>query len=143
LSEWYQLVPGVDSLCLDLSEQQDCVRACEGVWALYNLAADMGGMRFIERFRIECLRSGLINTNLIEAANRAGAERYFYSSSACAHNTDLQKDPNDRSLKESDDYTAMAEGGMKTFSARFHNVYGPFGTRDGGREKAPAVMRAE
>lgn len=153
-------MPGVDSLCLDLSEQQNCVRACEGVWELYNLAADMGGMGFIERYRIECLRSVLINTNLIEAANRAGAERYCYSSSACAYNTDLQKDPNDRSLKESDAYPAMAERGygweklfsemvcqeywaergMKTFSARFHKVYGPFGTRDGGREKAPAVI---
>lgn len=160
MSEWYQLVPGVDSLCLDLSEQQNCVRACEGVWELHNLAADMGGMGFIERFRIERLRSVLINTNLIEAANRAGAERYFYSSSACAYNTDLQKDPNVCSLKESDAYPAMAERGygweklfsemvcqeywaergMKTFSARFHNVYGPFGTRDGGREKAPAVI---
>jgi nucleoside-diphosphate-sugar epimerase len=120
----------------------------------------MGGMGFIERFRIECLRSVLINTHLIEAANRAGAERYFYSSSACAYNTDLQKDPHVRALKESDAYPAMAERGygweklfsemvcqeywaergMKTFIARFHNVYGPLGTWDGGREKAPAAL---
>ena len=93
LPEWYQHVPGVESLCLDLSEKESCIRACEGAWEVYNLAADMGGMGFIERFRIECLRSVLINTHLIEAANRAGAERYFYSSSACAYNTDLQKDP--------------------------------------------------
>ena len=93
LPEWYQRVPGVESLCLDLSDQESCIRACEGAWEVYNLAADMGGMGFIERFRIECLRSVLINTHLIEAANRAGAERYFYSSSACAYNTDLQKDP--------------------------------------------------
>jgi nucleoside-diphosphate-sugar epimerase len=160
LPEWYQRVPGVESLCLDLSEQQNCVRACEGAWEVYNLAADMGGMGFIERFRIECLRSVLINTHLIEAANRAGAERYFYSSSACAYNTDLQKDPHVRALKESDAYPAMAERGygweklfsemvcqeywaergMKTFIARFHNVYGPLGTWDGGREKAPAAL---
>ena len=160
LPEWYQRVPGVESLCLDLSEQQNCVRACEGAWEVYNLAADMGGMGFIERFRIECLRSVLINTHLIEAANRAGAERYFYSSSACAYNTDLQKDPHVRALKESDAYPAMAERGygweklfsemvcqeywaergMKTFIARFHNVYGPLGTWDGGREKAPAAI---
>jgi nucleoside-diphosphate-sugar epimerase len=160
LFEWYQRVPGVDSLCLDLSEQQNCVRACEGARELYKLAADMGRMGFIERFRIECLRSVLINTNLIEAANRPGAERYFCSSSSCAYNTDLQKDPNVCSLKESDAYPAMAERGhgwekrfselvcqeywaergMKTFIARFDNVYGPFGTWDGGQEKAPAAI---
>ncbi len=160
LPEWYQHVPGVENLCLDLSEKESCTRACEGAWEVYNLAADMGGMGFIERFRVECLRSVLINTHLIEAANRAGAERYFYSSSACAYNTELQKDPKVRPLKESDAYPAMAERGygweklfsemvcqeywaergMKTFIARFHNVYGPFGTWDGGREKAPAAM---
>jgi GDP-D-mannose 3', 5'-epimerase len=160
LPEWYQRVPGVESLCLDLSDEESCIRACEGAWEVYNLAADMGGMGFIERFRIECLRSVLINTHLIEAAHRAGAERYFYSSSACAYNTDLQKDPKVRALKESDAYPAMAERGygweklfsemvcqeywaergMKTSIARFHNVYGPFGTWVGGREKAPAAM---
>jgi nucleoside-diphosphate-sugar epimerase len=160
LPEWYQHVEGVESLCLDLSDKESCIRACEGAWEVYNLAADMGGMGFIERFRIECLRSVLINTHMVEAAYRAGAERYFYSSSACAYNTDLQKDPKVRALKESDAYPAMAERGygweklfsemvcqeywaergMKTFIARFHNVYGPHGTWDGGREKAPAAM---
>ena len=160
LPEWYQRVPGVESLCLDLSEQENCERAAEGAYEVYNLAADMGGMGFIERFRIECLRSVLINTHFIEAANRAGAERYFYSSSACAYNTELQKDPKVCALKESDAYPAMAERGygweklfsemvcqeywaergMKTFIARFHNVYGPHGTWDGGREKAPAAI---
>ena len=128
LPEWYQRVPGVESLCLDLSEQQNCIRACEGAWEVYNLAADMGGMGFIERFRIECLRSVLINTHLIEAANRAGAERYFYSSSACAYNTDLQKDPKVRALKESDAYPAMAERGYgweKLFSEMVCQEYGP------------------
>ncbi len=160
LPEWYQCVPGVESLCLDLSDKENCVRACEGAVEVYNLAADMGGMGFIERFRIECLRSVLINTHLIEAACRAGAQRYFFSSSACAYNTELQKDPQVRALKESDAYPAMAERGygweklfsemvcqeywaergMKTFIARFHNVYGPHGTWDGGREKAPAAI---
>ncbi len=111
LPEWYQRVPGVECLCLDLSHEKNCEQACEGAWEVYNLAADMGGMGFIERFRIECLRSVLINTHLIEAANRAGAERYFYSSSACAYNTELQKDPQVRALKESDAYPAMAERG--------------------------------
>jgi GDP-D-mannose 3', 5'-epimerase len=160
LPDWYQRVPGVESLCLDLSVEQNCVRACEGAVEVYNLAADMGGMGFIERFRIECLRSVLINTHMVEAACRAGAQRFFFSSSACAYNTDLQKDPKVRALKESDAYPAMAERGygweklfselvcqeywaergMKTFIARFHNVYGPHGTWDGGREKAPAAI---
>src|SRR5262249_1082346 len=142
------------------SQEQNCIRACEGAVEVYNLAADMGGMGFIERFRVECLRSILINTHMIEAACRAGACRYFFSSSACAYNTLLQQDPNVRALKESDAYPAMAERGygweklmsemfcqeywhergMKTFIARFHNVYGPYGTWDGGREKAPAAM---
>jgi len=160
LYDWYQRVPGVESLCLDVSNEENCVKACEGAVEVYNLAADMGGMGFIERFRIECLRSVLINTHMLEAAYDAGAERYFFSSSACAYNTDLQKDPKVRALKESDAYPAMAERGygweklvsemfcqeywaergMKTFIARFHNVYGPNGTWDGGREKAPAAI---
>lgn len=160
LYEWYQVTPGVESLCMDLSEKENAIRACEGAVEVYNLAADMGGMGFIERFRVECLRSILVNTHMIEAAYNAGADRYFFSSSACAYNTDLQKDPNVRALKESDAYPAMsergygwekllsemfcqeywAERGMKTAIARFHNVYGPHGTWDGGREKAPAAL---
>jgi GDP-D-mannose 3', 5'-epimerase len=160
LSEWYQRTPGVESLSLDLSDPENCRRAAEGAAEVYNLAADMGGMGFIERHRVDCLRSVLINTHLVEAAWRAGAQRYFFSSSACAYNTDLQKDPKVRALKESDAYPAMAERGygweklisemfcqeytaergMPTFIARFHNVYGPYGTWDGGREKAPAAL---
>src|SRR5512142_3262008 len=160
LPDWYQRVPGVESLSMDLSKEPNAIRAVEGATEVYNLAADMGGMGFIEHFRVECLRSVLINTHLIEAAYRAGVTRYFFSSSACAYNTTLQQDPNVRALKESDAYPAMAERGygweklfaemlcqeywaerhMKTFMARFHNVYGPHGTWDGGREKAPAAI---
>ena len=111
LPDWYQRVPGVECLSLDVSHQENCRRVCEGAVEVYNLAADMGGMGFIEKFRIECLRTILINTHMIEAAYRAGVGRYFYSSSACAYNTDLQKDPNVRALKESDAYPAMAERG--------------------------------
>ncbi|MCX7029413.1 MAG: NAD-dependent epimerase/dehydratase family protein, partial [Spirochaetes bacterium] len=93
LPEWYQRVEGVECLCLDLSREESCRVACEGAVEVYNLAADMGGMGFIEKNRVECLRSILINTHMLEAAWRAGAGRYFYSSSACAYNTDLQKDP--------------------------------------------------
>jgi len=160
IPKWYQCVPGVECLCLDLREPEACRRACEDAVEVYNLAADMGGMGFIERFRVECLRSILINTHMIEAAWRAGVDRYFFSSSACAYNVLLQQDPNVRPLKESDAYPAMAERGygweklmsemfcqeywsergLKTFIARFHNVYGPWGTWDGGREKAPAAI---
>jgi GDP-D-mannose 3',5'-epimerase len=160
LAEWYQRVPDVESLSLDLSYRKSCRRAVEGAVEVYNLAADMGGMGFIENYRVECLRSILINTHMIEAAYQAGAERYFFSSSACAYNTQLQQDPNVRALKESDAYPAYPERGygwekliseifcqeywaerrLKTFIARFHNAYGLHGTWDGGREKAPAAL---
>ena len=160
IAEWYQPVPGVECLSLDLSEPENCERACEGAVEVYNLAADMGGMGFIEHFRVECMRSVLITAHMLEAAYQAGAQRYFFSSSACAYNTQLQLDPDSRALKESDAYPAMAERGygweklysemfcqeywaergMKTFIARFHAVYGPFGTWDGGREKVPAAF---
>jgi nucleoside-diphosphate-sugar epimerase len=160
LPHWYQRVPGVECLSMDLSEKANCIRAVEGAVEVYNLAADMGGMGFIEHFRVECLRSILVNTHMLEAAYRAGAGRYFFSSSACAYNTTLQQDPHVRALKESDAYPAMAERGygweklmsemfcqeytaergLITAIARFHNVYGPLGTWDGGREKAPAAI---
>jgi GDP-D-mannose 3',5'-epimerase len=160
LHDWYQRPEGVECLTLDLSEKENAIRAVQGAVEVYNFAADMGGMGFIERFRIECLRSILINTHLIEGAWKAGAQRYFFSSSACAYNTDLQKDPNVRALKESDAYPAMAERGygweklvsemfcqeywtergLETHIARFHNIYGPLGTWFGGSEKAPAAI---
>ena len=160
LPEWYQRTPGATNMCLDLTDELACSRVVENAAEVYNLAADMGGMGFIERFRVQCLRSILVNTHLIESSYRAGVRRYFFASSACAYNTDLQKSPNVVALKESDAYPAMAERGygweklvsemfceeywaergMKTFIARFHNVYGPLGTWDGGREKAPAAI---
>ena len=160
LQNWYQRTPGVENLCLDLSERPATERAVESATEVYNLAADMGGMGFIERFRVECMRSSLINTHLLEASYQAGVDRYFFSSSACVYNTTLQQDPNVRALKESDAYPAMAERGygweklisemfcqeywaergLETHIARFHNVYGPNGTWFGGREKAPAAI---
>jgi GDP-D-mannose 3', 5'-epimerase len=158
--QWYQRFQEVENLCLDCSDEQACKRVCGSAVEVYNLAADMGGMGFIERYRVECLRSILINTHMVEAAHQAGVRRYFYSSSACAYNIRLQQDPKVRALKESDAYPAMPERGygwekliseifcqeywaereLKTFIARFHNVYGPNGTWDGGREKAPAAI---
>jgi nucleoside-diphosphate-sugar epimerase len=160
LPEWYQRVPGVESISMDLSEKENAIQAVIGATEVYNLAADMGGMGFIEKFRVECLRSILINTHMVDAAWRAGVQRYFFSSSACAYNTDLQKDPQVRALRESDAYPAMsergygwekllsemfcqeywAERGLETHIARFHNIYGPHGTWFGGREKAPAAL---
>jgi GDP-D-mannose 3',5'-epimerase len=160
LPDWYLRVPGVESTCMDLSHEQNAIEAVRGAAEVYNLAADMGGMGFIEHFRVECLRSILVNTHLTEASYRAGVQRYFFSSSACAYNTDLQKSPDVIALKESDAYPAMAERGygweklisemfceeywaergLETHIARFHNIYGPNGTWFGGREKAPAAM---
>jgi len=157
---WYQRHLGAESLCLDLAEESNCRRACEGAREVYQLAADMGGIGFIEHYRVECMRNGLINTHMLESAYRAGAERYFFSSSACAYNTELQKDPDVAALRESDAYPAMAERGygweklmaemlcqeytaergLQTFIARFHNVYGPHGSWNDGREKAPAAI---
>ena len=150
--QWYQHLPEAENLQLDLRSEEACRRVCAGAAEVYNLAADMGG--------VECLRSILINTHMIEAAHQAGVRRYFFSSSACAYNILLQQDPKVRALKESDAYPAMPERGygwekllseifcqeycaeraLKTFIARFHNVYGPHGTWDGGREKAPAAI---
>lgn len=160
LDEWYQLFPQVENLQLDLQGKEACEQAAQGAEQIYNLAADMGGMGFIENNRCLCMLSVLINTHLLMAAKKIGVERYFYSSSACVYNADKQRDPNVTALKEADAYPAMAEDGYgweKLFSermcrhfredfgiwtrvARFHNVYGPHGTWDGGREKAPAAM---
>ncbi|MEX1344085.1 MAG: NAD-dependent epimerase/dehydratase family protein [Candidatus Limnocylindrales bacterium] len=160
LPDWYLRVPGVESVSADLSVEENAIEAVRGAREVYNLAADMGGMGFIENFRVECLRSILVNTHLTEASYRAGVERYFFSSSACVYNTDLQKTNQVIALKESDAYPAMAERGygweklvsemfcqeywaerqLETHIARFHNIYGPNGTWFGGREKAPAAM---
>lgn len=160
IPEWLLIRADAENLCLDLSFEENCRRAAAGAQEVYNLAADMGGMGFIERFRVECMRSVLINTHMIEAAFRAGAERYFFASSACIYNTALQTNPEVTALKEADAMPALAERGygweklfgelvcqeywaergLKTFVARLHNAYGPFGTWDGGREKAPAAL---
>ena len=158
--EWYQQVAGVENRQLDLQEKGACETALEGAAVAYNLAADMGGMGFIENNRCLCMLTVLINTHLLMAAKKAGVQRFFYASSACVYNADKQRDPNVTALKEGDAYPAMAEDGYgweKLFSermcrhfredfglatrvARYHNVYGPLGTYEGGREKAPAAM---
>ena len=158
--EWYQMFDGAENLCLDLNLKENCEIAAKDAEDIYNLAANMGGMGFIEHNKALCMLSVLINTHMLQAAVKHGVGRFFYSSSACVYNGDKQKSFEAPSLKEDDAYPALAEDGYgweKLFSermcrhfredfglytrvARFHNVYGPWGTWFGGREKAPAAI---
>ena len=159
--DWHQLHPASENLRLDLTGIDACEEALGGGAAtVYNLAADMGGMGFIESNRALCMLSVLINTHLLMAARTSGVERFFYSSSACVYAADHQRRPEVVALREADAYPAEPEDGYgweKLFSermcrhfredfglptrvARYHNVYGPLGTYDGGREKAPAAI---
>jgi GDP-D-mannose 3', 5'-epimerase len=158
--EWRQIFDDVENLSLDLSLRENCARAARDAYQIYNFASNMGGMGFIENNKALCMLSVLINTHMLQAAAQSGVQRYFYSSSACVYNADKQRDPQNPGLKEEDAYPALAEDGYgweKLFSermcrhfredfglysrvARFHNVYGPHGTWDGGREKAPAAI---
>ena len=158
--QWYQRFDDVESLQLDLSEKEACRTAARGARVIYNHAADMGGMGFIENNKALCMLTVLINTHLLQAAREHGAERFFFASSACVYNGSKQTDPNNPGLREEDAYPAMPEDGygweklfsermcrhfredfgMATRIGRYHNVYGPEGTYDGGREKAPAAI---
>jgi GDP-D-mannose 3',5'-epimerase len=158
--EWYQIPPGIDAMQLDLSKISDCFEAVDGVDTVYMLAADMGGMGFIETHKADCMLSVLISTHMLIAARDAEVNRYFYSSSACVYAADKQVNANVTALKESDAYPAMPEDGygweklfsermcrhfredfgLETRVARYHNVYGPVGSFEGGREKAPAAL---
>ena len=160
LSDWNQRPNGVDARQLDLSRIEDAREAVDGVGTVYMLAADMGGMGFIETHKAECMLSVLISTHMLLAARDANVSRYFYSSSACVYAADKQTEANVTALKEEDAYPAMPEDGYgweKLFSermcrhfredygietrvARYHNVYGPEGSFEGGREKAPAAL---
>ena len=160
MDDWYQVFPGAENVQLDLSRREACEAAVDRINHVYNLAADMGGMGFIENNKALCMLSVLINTHMLMAARQANVERFFFSSSACVYAADRQLDPNVTALKEEDAYPAMPEDGYgweKLFSermcahfredfgvparvARYHNVYGPYGTFDGGREKAPAAI---
>ena len=159
-NEWYLTFDDVENVVADLKLLPACQQACAGAREVYNLAADMGGMGFIENNKALCMLSVLVNTHLLQASVDAGVERYFYSSSACVYNAEKQKSHDVTPLREEDAYPAMPEDGYgweKLFSermcrhfredyglttrvARFHNVYGPHGTWEGGREKAPAAI---
>ena len=160
LPRWFHRFGETDNRQLDLRTRAACDEAVDGATWVFNLAADMGGMGFIENNKAACMLSVLINTHLLLAAREAGVERFFYSSSACVYAAGRQRDPNVTALREQDAYPAEPEDGYgweKLFSerlcrhfreecglatrvARYHNVYGPHGTYDGGREKAPAAI---
>jgi nucleoside-diphosphate-sugar epimerase len=158
--QWYQKTEGVENISLDLKLKENCQKVCQGAGLVFQLAADMGGMGFIEKNKALCMLSVLTSTHMLLAAKEAGVKRFFYSSSACVYNGDKQRVANVTALKEEDAYPALAEDGygweklftermcrhfredfgLQTRIARFHNVYGPFGTWEGGREKAPAAI---
>jgi GDP-D-mannose 3', 5'-epimerase len=160
MEDWYQVSDEADNRVLDLQRLGGCEEATADAKYVYNLAADMGGMGFIENNKALCMLSVLINTHLLKAAQEAGTERFFFSSSACVYAADKQETPDVEPLREGDAYPAMPEDGYgweKLFSermcrhfqedfglitrvARYHNVYGPHGTWHGGREKAPAAI---
>lgn len=160
LDEWYQVSDQVENLILDLKDKDSCYKAAKDTKVVFQLAADMGGMGFIENNKALCMLSVLTTTHMLLAARDSGVERFFYSSSACVYNGEKQKDAEVVPLKEEDAYPALPEDGYgweKLFSermcrhfeedfglqcrvARYHNVYGPYGTWNGGREKAPAAI---
>jgi nucleoside-diphosphate-sugar epimerase len=161
IEQWYQRFEDVENLTLDLQDRGACERAVAGsVREVYNLAADMGGIGFIEHSKALCMLSVLINTHLLMASRTAGVQKYLFPSSACVYPAGKQSDPNVIALKEEDAYPASPEDGygweklfgermcghfredfgLHTCIARYHNVYGPHGTFDGGREKAPAAI---
>jgi GDP-D-mannose 3',5'-epimerase len=160
VDEWYQVFPDVENVQANLELIDECRRVSDGVDTVFNLAADMGGMGFIENNKALCMLSVLVSTHMLVAAREAGVERFFYSSSACVYAAGRQSTPEVEPLREDDAYPAMPEDGYgweKLFSermarhfsedfgiatrvARYHNVYGPHGTWAGGREKAPAAI---
>jgi len=160
IDEWYQVFPDVETRCRDLRSIDSCREALEGADDIYNLAADMGGMGFIENNKALCMISVLINTHLLMAAREHQARNFFYSSSACVYPMGKQETTDNPGLREDDAYPAMPEDGygweklfsermcrhftedfgLRTRVARYHNVYGPHGTWAGGREKAPAAI---
>ena len=157
---WFQSFENCKNFSLDLKEYENCLKVSEGVDFIYNMACNMGGMGFIENNKAECMLSVLINTNFLRASLVNSVKRYFFSSSACVYNGSKQKETFVEGLKETDAYPADPEDGygweklfsermcrhftedfgLETRVLRYHNVYGPEGTYDGGREKAPAAI---
>jgi nucleoside-diphosphate-sugar epimerase len=159
-ARWYQLHERAANLVLDLRDEKVSQSAIRGIDEVYHLAADMGGIGFIERNRVSCMRSVLMTLHLLESSAVAGVKKFFFSSSACVYPSSLQSTSETIHLAESDAYPAQAERGygweklygemlceeyaaergLATSVARFHNIFGPHGTWRGGREKAPAAI---
>ena len=160
LENWFQLHDKSKNYSFDLKDYDKCLKITPNIDGVFNMACNMGGMGFIENNKAECMISVLINTNLLRACIENKVKKYFYSSSACVYNAELQKDVYVKGLKEEDAYPALPEDGygweklfsermcrhfyedfgLETRVARYHNVYGTLGTFDGGREKAPAAI---
>ena len=160
LENWFQIFDSTKKFSLDLKEYENCLMVTSEIDFIYNMACNMGGMGFIETNKAECMLSVLINTNLLRSCLINKVKKYFFSSTACVYNASKQVNPFINGLKESDAYPAMPEDGygweklfsermcrhfnedygLETRIARYHNVYGPYGTFDGGREKAPAAL---
>jgi len=160
LKYWFQTFEQAKNFSMDLNDYNNCLSVTKGIDGIFNFACNMGGMGFIENNKAECMLSVLINTNLLRASKINNVTKLLYSSSACIYNTDLQTDIFIDGLKEHQAYPANPEDGYgweKLFSermcrhfyedygietrvVRYHNVYGPYGTFDGGREKAPAAI---
>jgi len=157
---WFQYYDECKNFSFDLKSYDNCLKATKGVEFIYNMACNMGGMGFIENNKAECMLSVLINTNLLRSSIENNVKKYFFSSSACVYNGSKQEKTFVEGLKEDDAYPAEPEDGygweklfsermcrhfkedfeLETRVARYHNVYGPLGTFDGGREKAPAAL---
>ncbi len=160
LEYWFQNFDNAKNFSLDLKDYDNTLKVSEGVDYIFNFACNMGGMGFIENNKAECMLSVLINANLLRAAKENNSEKYFFSSSACVYNGSKQKNTFIDGLKETDAYPADPEDGygweklfsermcrhftedfgLETRVVRYHNIYGPLGTFDGGREKAPAAL---
>ena len=160
LEYWFQIFENNKNFSLDLKSYDNCLKVTKDVDYIYNMACNMGGMGFIENNKAECMLSVLINTNLLRACLENKVKKYFYTSSACVYNGTKQKETFVPGLKEEDAYPAEPEDGygweklfsermcrhftedfgLETRVVRYHNVYGPLGTFDGGREKAPAAI---
>jgi GDP-D-mannose 3',5'-epimerase len=160
LHNWFQIFDVNKNFSLDLKDYENCLKVTRKVDYIYNMACNMGGMGFIENNKAECMLSVLINTNLLRASLKNKVSKYFFSSSACVYNSGKQLKSFIPGLKEEDAYPADPEDGygweklfsermcrhfsedfgLQTRVVRYHNVYGPMGTYDGGREKAPAAL---
>ena len=158
---WFQDFDDTENYySMDMKDISNCRKVTKKIDYVFNMACNMGGMGFIENNKAECMQSVLINTNLLISCKENKIEKYFFSSSACVYNKTKQQDVFIEGLKEKDAYPADPEDGYgweKLFSermckhfmedykmsvrvARYHNIYGPYGTFDGGREKAPAAL---